>query len=46
MTFNVPPATDFDIVVSEVTANAGCPAYTLTLTGCPQQPEPSSLPVE
>jgi hypothetical protein len=39
MSFNVPAATNLDIVVAEVTANAGCSAYTLTLTGCP-------LPVE
>jgi hypothetical protein len=35
MSFNVPANTDFDIVVAEVTANAGCPAYSFTLTGCP-----------
>lgn len=39
MSFDVPPTTNVDIVVAEVTANAGCPAYTLTVTGC-------SLPVE
>jgi hypothetical protein len=39
MSFNVPAATNLDVVVAEVTANAGCAAYTLTLTGCP-------LPVE
>jgi len=35
MSFNVPGSTTFQIVVAEVTANAGCAAYTLTLTGCP-----------
>ncbi len=39
MSFDVPAATNVDIVVAEVTASAGCPAYTLTVTGC-------SLPVE
>jgi len=39
MSFNVPAATNLDVVASEVTANTGCSAYTLTLTGCP-------LPVE
>ena len=34
-----PTATNLDVVASEVTANTGCSAYTLTLTGCP-------LPVE
>ncbi len=29
--FNVPAGSTFVIVVSEVTANAGCPAYTLTV---------------
>lgn len=29
--FNVPASSTFVIVVSEVTANAGCPAYTLTV---------------
>ena len=38
MSFNVPANTDFDIVVAEVTANAGCPSYDFTLTGCPAVP--------
>jgi hypothetical protein len=33
--FNVPANTTFVINVHEVTANAGCPAYTLTITGIP-----------
>jgi hypothetical protein len=38
MSFTVPANTDFDIVVAEVTANAGCPAYSFVLTGCPAVP--------
>ncbi len=46
MSFNVPAATNFDIVVAEVTAGAGCPAYTLTLTGCPVPVELQSFSIE
>lgn len=46
MSFNVPPATNLDVVVAEVTANAGCPAYTLTLTGCPVPVELQSFSIE
>jgi hypothetical protein len=35
MEFTVPANTDFDIVIAEVTANAGCPSYDFVLTGCP-----------
>jgi hypothetical protein len=33
MSFNVAPNQTFVVVVSEVTANAGCPAYTVTVSG-------------
>ena len=32
--FNVAPATVFSVIVNEVTAGAGCPSYTLDVTGC------------
>jgi len=46
MSFNVPAGTNFDIVVAEVTANAGCSAYTLTLTGCPVPVELQNFSIE
>jgi hypothetical protein len=36
--FNVAPATVFSVIVNEVTAGAGCPSYTLDVTGCDVTP--------
>lgn len=36
--FNVPPATTFSVIVTEVTAGQGCASYTLDVTGCETTP--------
>jgi hypothetical protein len=36
--FNVLPATLFTVVVNEITGGAGCPSYTLDVTGCENTP--------
>lgn len=36
--FNVAPATVFSVIVTEVTAGAGCASYTLDVTGCENTP--------
>ena len=41
---NVDPGQTFIVVVSEVTADAGCPGYTVTITGLCQQGTPTPTP--
>src|SRR5205807_7247479 len=41
---NIDPGQTFVVVVSEVTADAGCPGYTVTITGLCQQGTPTPTP--